>query len=99
MFLQIDRIFTFQCDLKVKIKYQVNDANLVVQDSSGSTIAAQCVGLDNVTGNLRNFYTRAYLGLSSEHVPKYWLLFQASVPPLGWNTYFISKASGKGIHI
>lgn len=77
------------------IKIPVNDANLVVQDSSGSTIAAQCVGLDNVTGNLRNFYTRAYLGLSSEHVPKYWLLFQASVPPLGWNTYFISKASGK----
>ncbi|KAE8010634.1 hypothetical protein FH972_006989 [Carpinus fangiana] len=78
------------------IKIPVNDANLVVQDSSGNTIEAQYVGLDNVTGNLRNFYTRAYLGLSSKQVPKYWLLFQASVPPLGWNTYFISKASGKG---
>ncbi|XP_062143907.1 alpha-mannosidase isoform X1 [Alnus glutinosa] len=78
------------------IKIPVNDANLVVQDSSGNTIEAQYVGLDTVTGNLRNFYTRAYLGLSSKQVPKYWLLFQASVPPLGWNTYFISKASGKG---
>ncbi|KAB1201796.1 Lysosomal alpha-mannosidase [Morella rubra] len=78
------------------IKIPVNDANLVVQDSSGNTIEAQFVGLDNVTANLRNFYTRAYLGLSPKRVPKYWLLFQASVPPLGWNTYFISKASGKG---
>ncbi|XP_059440629.1 probable alpha-mannosidase At5g66150 [Corylus avellana] len=78
------------------IKIPVNDANLVVQDSSGNTIEAQYVGLDNVTGNLRNFYTRAYLGLSLKQVPKYWLLFQASVPPLGWSTYFISKASDKG---
>ncbi|XP_035549080.1 alpha-mannosidase-like isoform X2 [Juglans regia] len=78
------------------IKIPVNSANLVVQDSSGNTIEAQYVGLDNVTGNLRNFYTRAYLGKTSKQVPKYWLLFQASVPPLGWNTYFVSKATFKG---
>ncbi|KAK9990150.1 hypothetical protein SO802_025135 [Lithocarpus litseifolius] len=79
------------------IKIPVNDANLVVQDSSGNTIEAQYVALDNVTANLRIFYTKAYLGQSSKQIPKYWLLFQASVPPLGWNTYFISNASGKGI--
>ncbi|KAG6702974.1 hypothetical protein I3842_07G062300 [Carya illinoinensis] len=78
------------------IKIPVPDANLVVQDSSGNTIEAQYISLDNVTINLRNFYTMAYLGLSPKQVPKYWLLFQASVPPLGWNTYFISKASAKG---
>ncbi|KAK4583933.1 hypothetical protein RGQ29_021880 [Quercus rubra] len=78
------------------IKIPVNDANLVVQDSSGNTIEAQYVALDNVTANLRIFYTKAYLGQSSKQIPKYWLLFQASVPPLGWNTYFISNASGKG---
>ncbi|KAL0332752.1 UNVERIFIED_CONTAM: Alpha-mannosidase [Sesamum calycinum] len=37
----------------------------------------------------------AYTGTSDKH-PKYWLVFSASVPPLGWNTYFISKESQKG---
>ncbi|KAK0605016.1 hypothetical protein LWI29_021857 [Acer saccharum] len=76
------------------IRIPVNDSNFVVQDSSGNTIDAQYIPLDNVTRNLRNFYTQAYLGQSSKQVPQYWLLFQASVPPLGWNTYFISKAAG-----
>lgn len=52
--------------------------------------------LDNVTSNLRDFYTKAYLGISPGKAPKYWILFQVSLPPLGWNTYFVSTASGKG---
>ncbi|KAF5753052.1 hypothetical protein HS088_TW01G00970 [Tripterygium wilfordii] len=73
------------------VRIPVNDANLLVQDSSGNTIETQYTDLDNVTSNLRNFYLKAYLGLTSNQVPKYWLLFQVSVPPLGWTTYFISK--------
>ncbi|GAV71156.1 Glyco_hydro_38 domain-containing protein/Glyco_hydro_38C domain-containing protein, partial [Cephalotus follicularis] len=76
--------------------YQVNDGDLVVQDSLGKKIEAQLVGVDNITYNLRYFSTKAYLGLSSTEVPKYWLLLQVSVPPLGWNTYFISKAGSEG---
>ncbi|GFY87906.1 glycosyl hydrolase family 38 protein [Actinidia rufa] len=78
------------------IRIPVNDGNLVVKDSMGSTIEAQYVELDNVTSNLRNFYTKAYLGISPKQVPKYWIVFQVSLPPLGWNTYFVSKAAGKG---
>ena len=52
--------------------------------------------VDDVTTDLRKFYVKAYLGVSPKQAPKYWLLFQASVPPLGWSTYFISKATGKG---
>ncbi|GKV44092.1 hypothetical protein SLEP1_g51316 [Rubroshorea leprosula] len=77
------------------IRIPVNNADLVVRDSSGNIVDTQYVGLDNVTINLRNFYTKAYLGYSPNQAPQYWLLFQASVPPLGWNTYFISKAAGK----
>lgn len=76
--------------------YQVNDANLIVKDPLGNAINVQYVNLDNVTSNLRKFYTEAYLGQSSKQVPRYWLLFQVTVPPLGWNTYFISRAAGKG---
>ncbi|XP_027178413.1 alpha-mannosidase isoform X2 [Coffea eugenioides] len=78
------------------IKIPVNDPNLVVQDSTGNKVEVQYVELDNVTGSLRNFYVKAYIGISPTQVPKYWLFFQVSVPPLGWNTYFISKASQKG---
>ncbi|CAN1342021.1 Probable alpha-mannosidase At5g66150 [Linum perenne] len=34
----------------------------------------------------------AYTGISSDQVPKSWLVFQVSVPPLGWSTYFLSTA-------
>ncbi|KAL5557535.1 hypothetical protein UlMin_039771 [Ulmus minor] len=78
------------------VRIPVNDANLVVQDSFGNTIEAQYVSLDNVTINLRNFYTKAYLGFSPKYAPKYWLHFQVTVPPLGWNTYFVSKGASRG---
>ncbi|KAM7524053.1 hypothetical protein LguiA_013955 [Lonicera macranthoides] len=78
------------------IKIPVQDANLIVQDSAGNKIETQFVALDNVTNNLRNFYTKAYVGISPKDSPKYWLLFQATVPPLGWNTYFVSKVTGAG---
>lgn len=77
--------------------YQVNDAGLSVEDSSGNTLDAQYIPMDNVTSNLRSFFTKAYLGLSSTQIPKYWLVFKATVPPLGWNTFFISKASAEGM--
>lgn len=62
----------------------------------GSVVESQYLDMDNVTMNLRNFYTRAYLGVSSKKVPKFWLAFGVSLPPLGWNTYFISEKNGKG---
>ncbi|KAL4366626.1 hypothetical protein GQ457_05G012270 [Hibiscus cannabinus] len=78
------------------VRIPVNDANLVVQDSSGNNIDAQYTALDNVTKHVREFYTEAYLGQSSGTAPKYWLHFQVSIPPLGWNTFFISKGVGQG---
>ncbi|KAL2662490.1 hypothetical protein AAZV13_02G043200 [Glycine max] len=78
------------------VKIPVNDANLVVKDSSGNNLEVQYVDVDDVTTNLRKFYVKAYLGVSPKQAPKYWLLFQVSVPPLGWSTYFISKATRKG---
>ncbi|XP_020217055.1 alpha-mannosidase isoform X1 [Cajanus cajan] len=78
------------------VRIPVNDANFIVEDSSGNNIQTQYTKVDNVTANLREFYVKAYVGLSPKQAPKYWLQFQASVPPLGWNTYFISDTAKKG---
>ncbi|ONK72632.1 uncharacterized protein A4U43_C04F21420 [Asparagus officinalis] len=77
------------------IRIPVNDDHLVVRDSSGKFIKSQLIEMDNTTSRLRNLYVEAYLGESSKETPKYWLVFQVAIPPLGWNTYFISKARGK----
>ncbi|KAK1303873.1 hypothetical protein QJS10_CPB11g01988 [Acorus calamus] len=77
------------------IRVPVNDEHLLVRDYNGNTVQTQYLVMDNTTGNLRTTYTEAYLGVKSKKVPKYWLLFHVSAPPLGWNTYFISKSSGK----
>ncbi|PIN15023.1 Glycosyl hydrolase, family 38 - alpha-mannosidase [Handroanthus impetiginosus] len=78
------------------IRIPVNYHNLVVKDSMGKIIESQYVEVDNVTSKLRKFYVEAYLGTSDKYAAKYWLVFPASVPPLGWNTYFISETSQKG---
>lgn len=90
------RVFRNQTELKIRNVCQVEDANLVVQDSSRKNIDAQFIEIDNVTINLRNKYTKAYGITSPIRVPKYWLVFQVTVPPLGWNTYFVSKHNSKG---
>ncbi|KAH7566262.1 hypothetical protein JRO89_XS08G0126900 [Xanthoceras sorbifolium] len=71
------------------IRIPVNDSNLVVEDSSGNTIDTQFVPLDDVTRSVRKFYTEAYLGHPSKEAPRYWLLFQVSVPPLEGKRYRI----------
>lgn len=87
---------TFPYHAKGDNFHQVNEANLVVKDSSGNKVEVQYVDVDDVTTDLRKLYVKAYLGLRPKQAPKYWLLFQVSIPPLGWSTYFISKAAGKG---
>jgi alpha-mannosidase len=76
--------------------FQVNDENLAVKNSDGTIVESQLVNVDSVTGNLRKFYVKAYLGITTDKPPKYWLVFQASVPPMGWNSYYISKPTGAG---
>ncbi|KAL6908177.1 hypothetical protein ACP4OV_002347 [Aristida adscensionis] len=78
------------------IRIPVNDENLIVKGSDGTIMETQLVEIDNVTDTLRKFHLKAYLGLTTDKAPKYSLVFQASVPPLGWNSYFISKPTGTG---
>ncbi|CAM0955335.1 unnamed protein product [Alopecurus aequalis] len=78
------------------IRVPVNDMHLVVKGTDGTFVDSQLVEVDTVTGNLRKLYVKAYLGINTDKPPKYWLVFKATVPPMGWNTYFVSKPTGTG---
>ncbi|WVZ58027.1 hypothetical protein U9M48_008341 [Paspalum notatum var. saurae] len=78
------------------IRVPVNDENLVVKSSDGTIIDSQLVEVDSVSRKLAKFYVKAYLGIKTDKPPRYWLIFQASVPPMGWNSYYISRSTGTG---
>lgn len=85
----VSTLFDAQC------LYQVTSESLIVKDSAGNTIESQIVPVDNFTLNVRSFYMKAYLGMSSKKGPLFSLFFLVAVPPFGFNTYFISKSNGK----
>ncbi|THU46057.1 hypothetical protein C4D60_Mb09t00950 [Musa balbisiana] len=68
----------------------------IVHDSDGNEIESQLLPLADATINLRSHHVKAYLGISPSITPKFWLIFAVSVPPLGFNTYFVSSTKGKG---
>ena len=75
---------------------QVVNENVVVRDSSGKEIQSQLLPILDASIGLRNYHTVAYLGVSSTVKPKYWLAFSATVPPLGFSTYYVSNAKQAG---
>uniref|UniRef100_A0ACD5UGW4 Uncharacterized protein n=1 Tax=Avena sativa TaxID=4498 RepID=A0ACD5UGW4_AVESA len=66
---------------------------VVVHDSEGAEIESQLLPIANFSLNIRDKYTKAYMGTSPAAKPKFWLAFPASVPPLGFNTYFVSSGN------
>ncbi|XP_078160110.1 putative alpha-mannosidase At5g13980 [Carex rostrata] len=67
-----------------------------VQDSEGRAVESQLLPLTNASLRLRRQHVKAYLGTSPTATPKYWLIFPASVPALGFSTYFISGSTKSG---
>ncbi|XP_021298038.1 probable alpha-mannosidase At5g13980 [Herrania umbratica] len=80
------------------IRFPVVNEDVIVRDSEGREIESQLVPPFDAYVDLRNYYVRAYLGINPKAVPKYWLAFTVSVPPLGFSTYTISasKTTGAG---
>ncbi|GJY15527.1 glycosyl hydrolase family 38 protein [Tanacetum coccineum] len=77
------------------VRIPVSTHELIVLDSSGKEIKSQLLPIFNASLNTRNYHVKAYLGKSPSSTPQYWLGFTASVPPLGFSTYVISKAEHK----
>ncbi|CAN8256400.1 unnamed protein product [Cochlearia groenlandica] len=78
------------------VRLPVVSGDIAVHDSEGHEIESQLVPFMDEYTVLRNYHVEAYLGQSPTQVPKYWLVFSVSVPPLGYNTYTISTAKKTG---
>ncbi|GFQ01122.1 alpha-mannosidase [Phtheirospermum japonicum] len=77
------------------IRIPVSSENLVVLDSSGREIESQLLPLSNFSSFTVDYHIKAYLGVSASSLARYWIAFSASVPPIGFSTYFVSTAKTK----
>ncbi|KAG1370202.1 alpha-mannosidase [Cocos nucifera] len=78
------------------IRIPVISESVVVHDYEGREIESQLLPLTNASVYIRNHYVKAYLGISPSVESKFWLAFPVSVPPLGFNTYFVSNSKRTG---
>eukprot|EP00268_Persea_americana_P056668 TRINITY_DN6711_c0_g2_i1.p1 TRINITY_DN6711_c0_g2~~TRINITY_DN6711_c0_g2_i1.p1 ORF type:complete len:1015 (-),score=152.71 TRINITY_DN6711_c0_g2_i1:139-3183(-) len=79
------------------IRIPVISESAAVHDSEGNEVESQLLPLANTSAGIRNYYVRAYLGISPSDTPKFWLAFPAIVPPLGFSTYIVSTAKEQGV--
>ncbi|KAI3958708.1 hypothetical protein MKW98_030373 [Papaver atlanticum] len=79
------------------VRIPIISESVTVRDSNGKEVESQLIPLVNASATIRNYYVKAYLGITPSEAPKYWLVFSASVPPLGFSTYIVSGAKGAGI--
>ncbi|ONM26655.1 putative alpha-mannosidase [Zea mays] len=80
------------------IRIPVFSDSIVVHDSEGREIESQLLPIATASLNIREKHVKAYLGTTPGAKPKFWLAFPVSVPPLGFNTYFVSNLK-KSAHI
>lgn len=81
------------------IQIPVTTEDVSVHDADGDEVESQLIPISHAHQKLRAFHVKSYLGKTSGSAPKYWLVFKASVPALGFTTYSISNAIGKGLFI
>ncbi|KAG0483110.1 hypothetical protein HPP92_011194 [Vanilla planifolia] len=74
----------------------VSDSVIVHDSSNGREIESQLLPIFDASLGLQSLYVKAYLGVSLDVAPKFWLAFPVSVPPFGFSTYIISNAEKIG---
>ncbi|XP_066379439.1 probable alpha-mannosidase At5g13980 [Miscanthus floridulus] len=80
------------------LRIPVFSDSIVVHDSEGREIESQLLPIATASLNIRDKHVKAYLSITPGAKPKFWLAFPVSIPPLGFNTYFVSN-SKKSAHM
>ncbi|XXG47127.1 hypothetical protein AAC387_Pa02g1821 [Persea americana] len=78
------------------VRIPVINESVIVLDSEGKEIESQLLPISNASVGLRNYYVRAYTGITPSDTPNFWLTFSATAPPFGFSTYIVSGAEHTG---
>ncbi|KAJ7526059.1 hypothetical protein O6H91_17G079900 [Diphasiastrum complanatum] len=71
------------------IRIPVTNSILEVKDSKGNIVSSQLIPISSGAKKVRNIYISD--GSQNKH-PIFWLAFHASVPPFGYNSYFVTTS-------
>ncbi|KAM7472128.1 hypothetical protein LguiA_010311 [Lonicera macranthoides] len=75
------------------IRIPLINENVTVENFNGKEIESQIFPVTNESIAVRNYYATAYVGIPPTQTPHYWLAFTASVPPLGFSTYYVVSST------
>jgi len=64
-----------------------------VIDSEGNSVPSQLIPLTDADRKLRDKYVKLHAGVSAGTTPKYFLVFAAAVPPLGYTSFEVRASS------
>lgn len=72
---------------------QVSSAKIEVIDAEGNSVPSQLIPLTSADRELRDKYVKLHAGVSAGTTPKYFLVFAAAVPPLGYTSFEVRASS------
>lgn len=72
---------------------QVSSSKIEVIDAEGNAIPSQLIPLTHVDRKLRDKYVNLLAGVSAGTTPKFFLVFAAAVPPLGYTSFVVRSSS------
>lgn len=62
-------------------------------DAAGNSIPSQLIPLTDADRKLRDKYVNLHAGVSAGTAPKFFLVFAAAVPPLGYTSFVVRPSS------
>jgi hypothetical protein len=75
------------------IRDQVSSSKIEVIDAEGNAIPSQLIPFTATDRTLRDKYVNLHAGVSAGTSPKFFLIFAAAVPPLGYTSFVVRSAS------
>lgn len=81
------------------VRVPVSSSKIEVIDAEENEIPSQLIPITEADRTLRDKYVNLHAGVSAGTAPKYFLVFAAAVPPLGYNSFIVRPSSASGSNI
>jgi alpha-mannosidase len=75
---------------------QVSSSKIEVIDAEGNAVFSQLIPLTDADRKLRHTYVNLHVGVSAGTTPKFFLVFAAAVPPLGYTSFVVRPSTSSG---